>query len=93
MLNKYELVFIIDPTIEDKKPIIDKVMELINATGKVENVDEWGNRKLAYEINKNTEGYYVLVNFEAEPHFIAELERVFNITTEIIKYIVIRREE
>lgn len=93
MLNKYELVFIIDPKIEDKKPIIDKVMELINATGKVENVDEWGNRKLAYEINKNTEGYYVLVNFEAEPHFIAELERVFNITTEIIKYIVIRREE
>ncbi len=93
MLNKYELVFIIDPKLEDKKPIIDKVTELINTTGKVENVDEWGNRKLAYEINKNTEGYYVLVNFEAEPHFIAELERVFNITTEIIKFIVIRKED
>lgn len=93
MLNKYEIVCIINPTIEDKKPTIDKVMDLINTTGKVESVDEWGNRKLAYEIDKNTEGYYVLINFDAEPQFIAELERVLNITTEIIKFIVIKKED
>lgn len=93
MLNKYEIVFIINPSLEDKKPTIDKVMDLINTTGKVESVDEWGNRKLAYEIEKNTEGYYVLINFDADPQFIAELERVLNITTEIIKFIVIKKED
>lgn len=93
MLNKYELVFIIDPTIEDKQPVIAKVQDLINTAGKVESVDEWGNRRLAYEIKKNTEGYYVLVNFEAEPTLIAEMERVFKITTEILKFIVIRKED
>lgn len=93
MLNRYELVFIIDPTIEDKQPVIAKVQDLINTAGKVESVDEWGNRRLAYEIKKNTEGYYVLVNFEAEPTLIAEMERVFKITTEILKFIVIRKED
>ena len=93
MLNKYEIVFIVNPSLEDKKPIIDKVVDLINANGKVENIDEWGNRKLAYEIKKNTEGYYVLVNFEAEPSFIDELERVLNITTEVLKFIVINKED
>ena len=93
MLNKYELVFIIDPKVEDKQPVIAKVQDLINTAGKVESVDEWGNRRLAYEIKKNTEGYYVLVNFEAEPTLIAEMERVFKITTEILKFIVIRKED
>ena len=93
MLNKYEIVFIINPSLEDKKPAIDKVVDLINANGKVESIDEWGNRKLAYEIKKNTEGYYVLVNFEAEPSFIDELERVLNITTEVLKFIVINKED
>ena len=93
MLNKYELVFIIDPKVEDKQPVIAKVQDLINTAGKVESVDEWGNRRLAYEIKKNTEGYYVLVNFEAEPSFIDELERVLNITTEVLKFIVINKED
>ena len=93
MLNKYEIVFIVNPSLEDKKPTIDKVVDLINANGKVENIDKWGNRKLAYEIKKNTEGYYVLVNFEAEPSFIDELERVLNITTEVLKFIVINKED
>jgi len=93
MLNKYETVFIIDPKIEDKKPIIDKFVDLINANGKVENVDEWGMRKLAYEIEDNTEGYYVLVNFEADAKFVAELERIFRITIEVIKFIVVRKED
>lgn len=93
MLNKYESVFVIDTKIEDKKPVIDKFVELINTNGKVESVDEWGVRKLAYEINDNTEGYYVLINFDADPKSITELERIFKLTAEIIKFIVIRKED
>ena len=52
-----------------------------------------GKRKLAYEIKKNVEGYYVLYNFEANPGFIAELERVYRITDGILKFIVVRKED
>ncbi len=93
MLNKYESIFIIAPAVEDKKAVIDKFTAMINESGKVESVDEWGNRKLAYEINKNKEGYYVLVNFEANPELIVELERVYKITDEIIKFITISKEK
>ena len=92
MLTKYETVFIIDPAVEDKTAVIEKFTAMINENGKVENVDEWGNRKLAYEIKKNKEGYYVLINFEAEGSFVSELERVFRITDEVIKFIVVNKE-
>ena len=52
-----------------------------------------GKRKLAYEVKKNSEGYYVLINFEANPEFIAELERVYRITDGILKFIVVRKED
>ena len=91
MLNKYESIIIINPAVEDKTAVIDKFSTMINKEGKVENVDEWGNKKLAYEIKKNTEGYYVLINFEAKPEFIDELERVYKITDEVIKFIVVKK--
>ena len=52
-----------------------------------------GKRKLAYEIKKNSEGIYVLINFEANPTLIKELERVYRITDEVIKFIVVRKDE
>lgn len=91
MLSKYESIIIINPAIEDKTAVIEKFSTMINKDGKVESVEEWGNRKLAYEIKKNTEGYYVLINFEAKPEFIDELERVYKITDEIIKFIVVKK--
>ncbi|MBE5822418.1 MAG: 30S ribosomal protein S6 [Clostridiales bacterium] len=92
MLNKYETIFIIAPAVEDKAAVVEKFTAMINGEGKVENVDEWGNRKLAYEIKKNKEGYYVLINFEAKPTFIDELERVYKITDEVIKFITVKKE-
>lgn len=91
MLSKYESIIIINPAIEDKTAVIEKFSTMINANGKVESVEEWGNRKLAYEIKKNTEGYYVLTNFEAKPEFIDELERVYKITDEVMKFIVVKK--
>ncbi len=94
-MNKYETVFIINPSVEDAgvKNLIQKFSDLINSDGKVEKVDELGKKKLAYEIKKNTEGNYVAINFEANPSLIAELERVYRITDEVMKFITIRKDE
>ncbi len=92
LLNKYETLFIIDATIEEDATtaVVDKFKALIEANGTIDNVDVWGKRKLAYPINDKNDGYYVLINFTAEPAFIAELERVYNITEGVMRSIVIK---
>lgn len=92
-MNKYESVIIINPNVVEEtiKSLIEKFSALINSDGKVEKVDELGKKKLAYEINKNKEGYYVVFDFEANPSLIAELERNYRITDEVIKFIVIKK--
>ena len=83
-MNKYESVVIINPNVEE-----NAMKELID--GKVEQVNELGKKKLAYEVKKNKEGYYVVYDFEANPSLIAELERNYRITDEVIKFIVIKK--
>ena len=94
-MNKYESVIIINPNVDEAglKALEEKFTGLINENGKVEEVVEMGKRKLAYEIKKNSEGIYVLINFEAAPSLIKELERVYRITDEVIKFIVVRKDE
>ena len=94
-MNKYESVIIINPNLEQEvtKSVIKKFEDLINTEGKVESIDEMGKRKLAYEIKKHKEGYYVVYNFEAKPELIAELERNYRIDDSVIKFIVIRKDE
>ena len=94
-MNKYETVFIINPSVEETgvKELIEKFSNIINNDGKVEEVQEMGKRKLAYEIKKNSEGIYVLINFEANPDLIKELERNYRITDNVIKFIVVRKDE
>ena len=93
-MNKYESVIIIDPNCTDEavKALEEKVTGLINENGKVESVENMGKKKLAYEIKKNKEAAYLLFNFEAKPSSIAELERNYRITDEILKFIVVRKE-
>ena len=94
-MNKYESVIIVNSNLDDGKikALVEKFSKLINEHGKVEDVQEMGKKKLAYPIQKQEEGYYVVFNFEAEPAFIAELERVYRITDEILKFIVVRKED
>ena len=94
-MNKYESIIIINPSLEEQgiKELITKFTDLINNDGKVESVEEMGKRKLAYEIKKHSEGYYYLFTFEANPSFIAELERIYRITDGILKFIVVRKED
>lgn len=92
-MNKYESVIIINPVLSEEsvKALEAKITELINANGKVEKVEILGKKRLAYEINKNREGIYAVINFEANPDSIKELERVYRITDEIMKFIVVKQ--
>ena len=91
-MNKYETVIIINPVLDEAatKAVIEKFTAMINESGKVESTEEWGKKRLAYPINKQNEGYYVLINFTSNPEFIDELERVYNITDDVIKHMVVR---
>ena len=94
MTNNYETIMIINSNLDETatKSTIDKMLALIGENGKVESTEEWGKKKLAYPIKKQNEGYYVLINFSSNPDFIDELERVYNITAEIIKHIVVKKD-
>ena len=93
-MNKYESVIIIDPTLEEAeiKDVITKFTDLINNDGKVENVEERGVTKLAYDVKKHSEGYYVVFTFEANPEHISELERIYRITDSVLKFLTVRKD-
>ena len=93
-MNKYETIIILNSNLEEEatESVITKVTDLIANHGTVESTEEWGKKKLAYPIKKQNEGYYVLINFSSNPDFIDELERVYNITDEIIKHIVVKKD-
>ena len=73
--------------------LIEKFKALIEKHATLQSVDEWGKRKLAYLINKEAEGYYVLMNFESEAEFPAELDRIYKITDGVIRSLIIRKPE
>ena len=91
-MNKYESVIIVNPNLDEAgiKALEEKFTGLINENGKVEAVENMGKKRLAYEIKKFKEGTYMLFNFEANPDSIKELERVYRITDEVLKFITTR---
>ena len=94
-MAKYETVavFSVKAGEEKAKELVEKFKALIEANGTMEAVDEWGVRKLAYEINYETDGYYVLYTYEAGVDFPAELDRVFNITDGVLRSLIVARAE
>ena len=92
-MNKYESIIIVNPNVDEVglKALEEKFTGLINENGKVESVENMGKKRLAYEIKKFHEATYILFNFEAKPDSIAELERVYRITDDIIKFIVVKK--
>lgn len=91
---KYEVmvVFSIAAGEEKVKELVEKFKTLIENNGTVEEVNEWGKRKLAYEIDDQTEGYYVLYTFESKPDFPAELDRVAKITDGVMRSMITVRQ-
>ena len=93
--EKYELMYIIKRNLseEETAAVVEKVKALVEQNGTLEEMEEMGKRKLAYEINYISEGYYVLVKFTSGPDFPAELDRVLGITDGILRSLITRRPE
>lgn len=93
-MTKYELMFIIDPALDEEKKnaAVEKVQNLISSNGELGETDVWGMRKLAYPIEKKTDGYYVVIEFQAEPDFPKELERRLRISDDVIRHMVVNKE-
>lgn len=91
--NKYEamMVFSVLNGDEATTALVEKFKALVAENGTIENVDDWGKRRLAYPINDEVEGYYIIVNFESNPEFPAELDRVAKITDGVLRTMVIAK--
>ncbi|MBQ3114547.1 MAG: 30S ribosomal protein S6 [Clostridia bacterium] len=92
--NSYETIFVVNATLTDEaiETTVNKFKSLIEKNADFESAEDWGKRKLAYEIDDVTEGYYVLVNFSASPEFPKELERNYGIDENILRSIIVRKE-
>ncbi len=92
--NSYEAVLIISTKLSDEKieELVKKFQDLIEKNSTLDGVDIWGKRRLAYLINKESEGYYVLFNFTSTTEFPAELDRICKITDGILRSLIIKKE-
>ena len=90
----YEAMYILDPTLGEEAvaALVAKFKGVVEANGTVSEVDEWGKRRLAYEINKETEGYYALINFTCPASFTAELDRVYKITDGVLRSLIVKKD-
>lgn len=93
-MNKYETIFLMknDLTEEQKNKIVKNIKIYLNENGKITNTEDLGQRKLAYEIKTYKEANYYLIEFDAKPEAIRELERMYRINDNILKFIVVRKE-
>jgi small subunit ribosomal protein S6 len=94
-VRHYELMVILDPDLEERtiSPSLDQFLTVVRSSGgNVEKVDIWGRRRLAYEINKRVEGIYAVVDVQAEPATVQELDRQLNLNESVLRTKVIRPE-
>ena len=94
-MTNYEVMFIIDPALEDEKKeaTIEAIKEIIASEGEVGNVDVWGIRTLAYPIQKKTEGYYVVIEFKAQPTLPKELDRRLKISDNVMRHLIDNKDQ
>ena len=94
-MNKYELAVVVSAKLEDdaRAEVIEKVKALVTRFGgNITDVDEWGKKRLAYEIQKMREGFYYFIQFEADATAPAEIERHVRIMENVIRYLCVRQE-
>ena len=94
-LRHYELMVILDPEVEERTvaPSLEKYLSVVSQSdGKVDNVDIWGRRRLAYEINKRAEGIYAVVDFHATPAVAQELDRQLGLNESVLRTKILRAE-
>jgi small subunit ribosomal protein S6 len=92
-MRHYEVMVILDPTLEERTiaPSLDAFLSVVkNDGGSVENVEVWGRRRMAYEINKHAEGIYAVVDLQANPSAVQELDRQLNLNESVLRTKVLR---
>ncbi|MER5639538.1 30S ribosomal protein S6 [Kitasatospora sp. NPDC002227] len=92
-MRHYELMVILDPSVEERAvaPLIENFMAVVrNGGGKVEKIDTWGRRRLAYEINKQSEGIYSVIDLKATPEVVKELDRQLGLSESVLRTKVLR---
>ena len=92
-INKYELMLIVNPNADEErqKEIVERLRTTVEKDkGNIAGVDEWGKKKLAYEIDKEPEGVYTVITFTATPATLTEVERVLGITDEVLRFMTVR---
>lgn len=94
-MQYYETIMVLTTKLDEEQTAaaVEKFTSLIAENGAIVSTDVWGKRRLAYEIDHQTEGYYVLVTFSAEPDFVAELDRIYNITDSVLRSIIVKLDE
>ncbi len=95
-MKAYELMVMLNPTLDEeaREAIVVKIQGLVTDGGGVlDNLESWGKRKLAFEIDDLTEGDYLVLDFHTEPAAIAEIDRVLHITDAVLRYMLVRRED
>ena len=95
-MKAYELLFFVAPTLEEeaRAKVMDRIESVITeGDGKIDSHEDWGKRKLAYEINNLSEGDYILINFHANPDHIAELDRILRINDSVERHMIVLRPE
>ena len=95
-MKKYETIFILDPDLEEEQAlsVIEKAKGIITQTnGEILKVEDWGKRKLAYEVKKKPKGHYILIHFLGSPALLSELERNFRVMDAVIKFQSVRLDE
>lgn len=91
-MRQYDAVVIVDPNLEQSsiQQAVDKISQAIAAKGEVENIDQWGRRRMAFEINHQNEGYYLALRFKGAPELLEELDRMLNLGEEFIRHKIVR---
>lgn len=93
-MTNYELMIIIEPSLEEEKKnaVLEKVQGIISDAGTLGETNVWGMRKLAYPINKKNEGFYAVIDFQAEPDFPKELDRRLRISDDVIRHMIVNKD-
>lgn len=94
-MKDYELFLVFSMSLgeEERESLLNKLCDIMKANGQVDNIDKWGKRRLAYSINKEHDGFYVLVNFKSKSEVPAEITRIARISNGLLRYLIVKNEE
>lgn len=95
-MRAYELMLLLNPQLEEEaiEAVIKKTTDIVTSrNGEIENIDRWGKRRLAYEVQDHTEGFYVVIRFKADNEATTEVNRVLKITEEVLRFLLVRKDK